>query len=103
MRILDWLAYLSWFLAAAACLLVLFADELAFAFLLGLAGSITVSGVLFYAFSKVIYLLTEIRDHLRPIPKSKNEGQNETTMAQLSTPSIEEISADITRLKKGIK
>jgi hypothetical protein len=102
LRILDWIAYLSWFIATA-CLLASFVDELAFSFFFGLAGSIGISGVVFYAFSRVIYLLTEIRDYLRPLSVSKIQDDIESISAPLTTRSIAEISADISRMKKDIK
>ncbi|SOC23160.1 hypothetical protein [Rhodobacter maris] len=67
MRVLNWIAYLSWVLAA---LYVFFAFQdkftFDFFFFIALAVSLVISGVVFFAFSRVIFLLTDIRDALAP-------------------------------------
>ena len=107
MKILNWIAYACWALAAIM-LFFSFQDARAFSFLFGLAGSLAVSGVLFFAFSKVIFLLTDIRDALTngsssiSEPEARNTEAQEYTAPKAPTRSLEELSSDIEQMKKNL-
>lgn len=109
MKILNWIAYACWALAAIMLFFLLqIHDASAFAFLFGLSGSLAVSGVLFFAFSKVIFLLTDIRDALAngasstSEPEAKITEPQEYTAPKAPTRSLEELSSDIEQMKKNL-
>lgn len=101
MKVLNWIAYACWALAAIA-LVLSFMDEYAFSFLFGLAGSLAVSGVLFFAFSKVIFLLTDIRDALVTDTTAPQKTISQNAEVKVPTRSLEEISADLKKMKSNL-
>ncbi|MBA86137.1 MAG: hypothetical protein CML69_15600 [Rhodobacteraceae bacterium] len=97
MSALYWLAYAAWALAAVSVLIGL--TDGGFEFFV-IAISIAISGVLFFAFGKVISLLSDIRgavvkadDHQHGFSASTERAPDKPTR------SIEEISSDLDRLK----
>lgn len=104
MQILTWIAYACWALAALALIICLREGDV-----LLFAGSVSVaiSGVLFFAFERVISLLTDIRDTLQGGAKNEPEPllapQTDTPpMTEKPTRSLAELSADLDRLKSGL-
>ncbi|MDF2141729.1 hypothetical protein [Paenirhodobacter sp. CAU 1674] len=99
MRILNWIAYLSWALAAISLPLA-FMDEYTFGFFIGLSVSIAISGVLFFAFSRIIVLLTDIRDAL--VPKSEVPKKVDEPIPLRPTSTHAELSAELARMKEKL-
>lgn len=97
MSVLYWLAYATWALAALSVLIGL--TDGGFEFFV-IAISIAISGVLFFAFGKVVSLLSDIRGavvkadvHQHGVSYATERGPDKPAR------SIEEISADLDRLK----
>ncbi|MCG7574847.1 hypothetical protein MHM39_14845 [Phaeobacter sp. CNT1-3] len=102
MKALTWIAYICWGLAAIGVVLAIGDENPIF---LVLAGSLAISGVLFSAFERVITLLTEIRGALVEATEAPKQTPIETNEAApdetpLVTRTVEEISADLKRLKE---
>lgn len=98
MSVLYWIAYASWALAAISVLIGM--TDGGFEFFV-IAMAIAISGVLFFAFGKVISLLTDIRGAVAKAENRQHGGSDATERgADKPTRSIEEISADLDRLKR---
>ncbi|MCG7519744.1 hypothetical protein [Ruegeria sp. Ofav3-42] len=93
MKVLSWIAYSCWALAAFAVFVVVVEGPV---HLLPTALSLAIAGVLFMAVERVISLLTEIRDSLAP------QERAEVPLADAPvTParSLGDLSADLERVK----
>ncbi|MGR1582434.1 hypothetical protein ACSSNL_13330 [Thalassobius sp. S69A] len=109
MSALYWLAYAAWALAAVSVLIGL--TDGGFEFFV-IAISIAISGVLFFAFGKVISLLSDIRDSLASPTDESEQTDHDSTLPMMplypgqpivdeaAPRSIEEISTDLERLKR---
>lgn len=97
MQSLAWIAFICWALAAVAVAVAIGTES---PFFIIPAVSLAISGVLFAAFERIIALLTEIRDALAG-PELVSEPASPTTPAEER--SIEEVTADLNRLKAGLK
>lgn len=75
MSVLYWIAYVSWALAVIAAVIGI--DDGGFVYFV-IALAVSISGVLFFAFGKVIFLLSDIRDALDP-PDDEPEQDDGTT------------------------
>ena len=99
MKILNWLAYLSWALAAIS-LIPAFTDRFMFPFFFGLAASVAISGILFFAASRVIFLLTDIRDALAP---HKAQVERPTVSTHVEAPAVADTSASPAEIAAELK
>ncbi|MBT9383756.1 hypothetical protein KM176_07805 [Pseudooceanicola sp. CBS1P-1] len=101
MPALNFFAYLCW--GAAVLLAIIAATAPSDAVpLLAVAFASVVSGVLFLAASKVVLLLTEIRDALAPgnaLPRAPDQAETEP---ERPTRTLGEIQQDIERIKRNL-
>lgn len=99
-KVLTWIAYACW---ALACFILLLSLERFDALALASAISLGITGVLFIGFDRVICLLTEIRDALAPKIEDDFEIDTENVPVAKKEPrSVEELSADLARLRAGL-
>lgn len=98
-KILNWLAYLSWALAAISLVLA-FVDRFTFPFFIGLSASIAISGILFFAVSRIIFLLTDIRDALAP---KAAQPERATVSADVAAPAVERTTASSADIAAELK
>jgi hypothetical protein len=99
MSVLYWIAYVSWALAALSVLFGI--TDGGFEFIV-IAVAVAISGVLFFAFGKVISLLSDIRGAVVKVDE-RQRGVSDVPERGPDKPtrSIEEISADLDRLKSN--
>ncbi|UOA25940.1 hypothetical protein [Pseudosulfitobacter sp. DSM 107133] len=93
LRLFAWAA----FAVAALCIVVAIAAEALI--LISPAIAALISGVLFLAADRAIFLLTEIKDALKGTQPAIEPSLDTTPSAARETRSIEEISRDIENLK----
>ncbi|EKE72575.1 MULTISPECIES: hypothetical protein [Roseobacteraceae] len=108
MKILNFIAYVCWGLAGIFIIIAI-AEPTSFMLALGLSVSLAISGVLFFSFSKVIFLLEEIRDSITgssapstSIEQSHSSNSNTVVADKSPTRTIEEISKDLEEMKKRV-
>ena len=96
MTILNWIAYFIWFLAACIAFLALANEEF---ILLSMAIGTAIAGTFLFYFGRIVFLLSEIRDALVDEPEQTAEPPLDATKPVRS---IEEVSADLKRLKSKV-
>ena len=105
MTILNWIAYFIWFLAACIAFLALANEEF---ILLSMAIGTAIAGTFLFYFGRIVFLLSEIRDALVDEPEQTSEVDEPEQTAEppldATKPvrSIEEVSADLKRLKSKV-